>query len=747
MYHAPRFAPTATAAAAALLCTLAALPATAQQVQQVQQVQQQVVNEDGIDKVIVTAQKREQAAIDVPASVTSVNTEQLAKDGKVRLEDYVAQVPGMALSSYRQGFTQVALRGITTGVNQSASTTAFYIDEAPIGSVNAYAAGSAVTPDIDPADLQRVEILKGPQGTLYGAGAMGGLVRYVTSAPDYRKMRGSVTLGGNSVTNGGNGKVARASLNIPFGDNDMALRVSAFSRTDAGYIDQTNGRKDVNEARTEGGRVAFNWMVNPDWKLSAFALTQKVTSKGNSLVDVDPDTQRPLYGKLTQRRFADEPNSVKLDVGNLTLNGQIGNFELVSSTTVQNVDASQGLDGTAGYGVALGAAFRIPDLGIQYAQATRTHRVSQELRLRSTAFEDKLGYEGGVYYTKEDNTNRIPGFRPFSTTTGADYALPSIVTASIDTSYKEYSLFANANYKLTPQIELQAGVRHGKDDQVYTQDYRGLLVGPTPVLIDSGSKENKTTWLASASYKPTPTDALYARVATGFRPGGPNAVPPTSATLAPLTFQPDTLTSYEVGYKSVIDGGRLSVEAALFSTDWKDIQIQTSNAGFNFIVNGGAATSRGAELAVTYYPVNGLSLRAATGYTDAKLTENAPAAGGLDRDRLPFVPKLTGSLGANYRWQLNGGLAAYFGGTVNYTGERRSDFSQRAAKDVASYTTVNLSAGIENASWRLAFYGKNLGDSDGVTFLKSQSLTPAGSPFGAGVIAPRTLGADLTYRF
>ena len=738
MHHAPRFARTATATAVSLLCSFAALPAFAQQ---------QAGNEDGIDKVIVTAQKREQAAIDVPASVTSVNTEQLAKDGKVRLEDYVAQVPGMSLSSFRQGFTQVALRGITTGVNQTASTTAFYIDEAPIGSVNAYAAGSAVTPDIDPADLQRVEILKGPQGTLYGAGAMGGLVRYVTSAPDFRKLRGSVTLGGNTVKDGGNGKTGRFSLNVPIGDRSMALRVSGFSRTDAGYIDRTDGREDVNEAKVEGGRVAFNWIINPDRKLSAFALTQKVKSKGNSLVDVDPATQRPLYGELTQKRFAEELSSASLDVANITLSGQLGIFDVVSSTTVQDVDASQGLDGSFGYGVALGAAFRLPDLGIQYAQGTTTHRVSQELRLRSQAMDDKLEYEGGLYYTKEDNTNRIPGFRPFSTTTGQDYPLPSIVKASIDTSYKEYSLFANATYALSPEFDLMAGIRHGKDDQVYSQDYSGLLVGATPVIIDSGSSESKTTYLASARYKPSATDALYGRVATGFRPGGPNAVPPTSAAPAPQTFQPDSLTSYEIGYKSVIDDGRISLEAALFSTKWKDIQIQTSAAGFNFIVNGGAATSRGAELAVSWFPLAGLSLRAAAGYTDAKLSENAPAAGGLDGDRLPFVPKMTGSLGANYRWPLAAGWSAYAGGTVNYTGERRSDFSQRAAKDVDAYTTVNLNGGIENGNWRLAFYAKNLGNSDGVTFLKSQSLTPAGSPFGASVIAPRTVGADLTYRF
>jgi iron complex outermembrane receptor protein len=738
MHHAPRFARTATAAAVSLLCALAALPASAQQ---------QPQSEDRIDQVIVTAQKREQAAIDVPASVTSVNTEQLARDGKVRLEDYVAQVPGMSLSSFRQGFTQVTLRGISTGVNQPASTTAFYIDEAPIGSVNAYAAGSAVTPDIDPADLKRVEILKGPQGTLYGAGAMGGLVRYVTSAPDFNKMRGSVTLGGNSVKGGGNGKNGRVSLNIPFADQSMALRVSAFSRTDAGYIDQTNGRKDVNEAKVEGGRIAFNWLINNDWKLSAFALSQKVKSTGNTIVDLDPATLRPLYGELTQKRFTDELSSASLEVGNITVNGQLGKFQLVSSTTVQNVDAAQGADGSFGYGVALGAAFRIPDLGIASTQFTNTHRVSQELRLRSTAFDDRLEYEGGLYYTNEDSGNRIPGFRPFSTTTGADYPLPSIVKASIDSKYKEYSVFANATYAITPQFDVLAGIRHGRDKQVYAQNYSGLLVGAAPVIFDSGSEESKTTYLATARYKPSATDALYARVATGFRPGGPNAVPPTSATQAPLTFAPDTLTSYEIGYKSVIDGGRLSIEAALFSTDWDGIQIQTSAAGFNFLVNGGSARSRGAELALSYFPINGLSLRGAVGYTEAELTENAPAAGGLDGDRLPFVPKMTGSIGANYRFPVAAGWTGYAGGTINYTGERRSDFSQRAAKDVPSYTTVNLSAGIENGNWRLAFYGKNLTDRDGITFLKSQSLTPGGSPFGAAYIAPRTLGADLSYRF
>lgn len=726
--------PTAIAAAAALLCALQAAPSHAQQ-----------SDDQAIDKVVVTAQKREQAAIDVPASVTAVRAEQLAREGKVRLEDYVAQIPGLSLSSFRPGFTQVTLRGITTGVTQSASTTAFYIDEAPIGSVNAYAAGSAVTPDLDPAELQRVEVLKGPQGTLYGAGAMGGLLRYVTAPPDYRQMHASVSVGGNAVRDGGHGSVGRLSVNLPVNDS-MALRLSAFNREDGGYIDRVGGAADVNGSRSRGGRAAFNWNITPDWKLSASLQSHQVDTKGNSIVDVAPGTLAPLHGDLKQKRFAPELSSVDLKVGNVTLNGEVGPLTVVSSTTLQTMDASQGADGTYGYGVALGAAFKIPDLGIASTQYTTTRRLSQELRARASA-SDKLDYEAGLYYTRETDTNRIPSFDPFSTTTGAAYPLPAIVKASIDTHYREYSAFANATYAITPQFDILGGIRRGKDDQTYTQDYRGLLVGPAPVVINSGSSNSKTTYLLTARYKPSATDALYGRVATGYRPGGPNAVPPTGIGNAPQTFKPDTLTSYEVGYKSVLQGGKLSIEAALFTTSWKDIQIQTSAAGFNFFVNGGAARSRGAEASVMWFPLAGLLLRGALGYTLAELTEAAPAAGGLDGDRLPFVPKLTGSLGASYRWPLKAGWSANAGATVNYTGQRRSDFTQRAATDVPSYSTVNLSAGVENANWRLSLYAKNLNDARGITFVKSLSLQPGGSPFGAGVIAPRTIGIEAGYRF
>ncbi|MES3021587.1 MAG: TonB-dependent receptor [Pseudomonadota bacterium] len=734
-----RFNLTATAAAASLFCTVTALPAYAQI--------QEVVNEQGIDKVIVTAQKREQAALDVPGSVASVNAERLARDGKVRLEDYVAAVPGLSISSYRQGFTQVILRGITTGVAQSAATTAFYIDEAPIGSVNAYTLGSSITPDLDPAELQRIEVLKGPQGTLYGAGAMGGMVRYVTAPADFRKLRGSVTLGGTRVDGGANGSSGRASLNVPFADNTMALRFSAFSRTDGGFIDTTKGREDINKSKVSGGRVAFTWLLNNNWKLNAFALTQKVDSQGTAMEDVDAKTLQPLYGEYKQQTFVPESSFAHLNVANATLSGTVGPFDLVSSTTWQDIKTRTATDNTYGFGAALGAVLGIPDLGIVGDHYAGTKRLSQEVRLRANAFNERLQYEGGVYYTTEDSSTLIPTPTPFSSTTGAPYQLPEIARAAIVSSYKEYSVFANATYSLTPKVDLQAGLRYGSDDQDYEQAYQGLLVGPVPLVFASGAKNSKSTYLLTASYKPSPTDALYARVSSGYRAGGPNAIPPAAVVNAAQSFRPDTLTSMEAGYKAVFAGGKLSFEGAVFSTKWKDIQISTSAAGFAYFVNGGTASSRGAEAALVYYPLPGLSLRAAAGYTKAVLDEDAPDAGGLAGDRLPFVPEITSSVGANYRWAPMPGWQASFGGSVDYTGERRSDFSARAPIDVPTFKTFNLSGGLEKGNWRLSVYGKNLGNARGITYIKSRSLALDANPLAAGMIAPRTLGAEVNYRF
>ena len=710
--------------------------------------------QQSLGAIIVTAQKREQAAIDVPASVTALSAEQLTRAGLDRLADYAAEVPGMTVTTLTRGYTSVVIRGISTGISQATPSTAFYIDEAPIGAINAYAVGSTLTPDLDPSDLRRIEVLKGPQGTLYGAGAVGGLVRYVTEPADTQKASGEVSVGGNSVSDGGNGWNARAAINVPIADNSMGLRASAFTRTEAGFIDNAaTGEQDQNEARTHGGRLAWDWKFADSWKLTLWGLTQRFAADGIGSEDVDGATLKPLYGDLTRKNYVPETQNVEFDVYNATVRGMVGAFDIVSATTYQEISSQQNVDQTPLYGFLVGAALGVPNLGAETHQLVDTRRWSEELRAHSTAFDDRFDYEGGFYWTKQNSSNRIPSIDTFLTPSATPFPLPlPVAKASIVSEYEEYSFFANGTYAFTPKFDLQAGVRFAHDDQQYAQDYSGLIVGPTPVIFDKDISHDKTTYLVSARYKPDDDQVLYGRIATGYRPGGPNAVPPSSAVPGvPQDFAPDTLTSYEIGYKANLDDGRFSLETAIFTTDWNNIQIQTSAGGFNFFVNGGSATSSGGEITLLFFPTQGLTLRATSAYTNTKLSEDAPAAGGRDGDRMPFVPEWTGSLGADYRFPL-GAWQAFIGGSLNFIGDRESNFSQKHPVTVPSYTTFNLNGGLDFENWRLTIYGKNLNDSRGINFVNAQGvaipgLNPLGNPFAAGVIEPRTVGIDATYHF
>jgi len=714
-----------------------------------------------VEKVIVTAQKREQAAIDVPASVTSVNAEPLTRSGFTRLEDFAAEVPGMSITSVTRGYTSVVIRGISTGISQATPSTAQYIDEAPIGSVNAYAVGSTITPDLDPYDLSRIEILKGPQGTLYGANAVGGLLRYVTIAPNMKSFGGAISVGANKVSDGGTGSAERVSVNVPTGDNS-AIRVSAFNRIDAGYIDNPYlNAKDVNRAKTTGGRAAWAWNIDNEWTLNAWAMTQRFSSSGLGVQDVNAPDMTPVNGDLTHGSYMPENQHVSFDVVNATLKGDFANLHIVSSTTYQQSEAADTLDQSHIIGTLFGLppplGLGIPGVAASLTQIVNTKRFSEELRARSTAFQDRLDYEGGVFYTNENSSNRLPPGYPFLIANGATLPLPfPIADALIDSKYQEYSIFGNATYALTSDWDLQGGLRFSHDQQHYTQDYKKAVLTATPIFIEQEQDDSQATYLASVRWKPNADTAIYGRIATGYRPGGPSALPPGVVPGGKTSFDPDTLTSYELGYKAALADGLVSIEAALFTTDWKDIQIQTSAttaAGtFQYFVNGGTARSDGGEVTVFLFPVKGLTLRGTGSYVNSRLTEDAPAAGGLSGDRMPFVPKWNGSLSADYHWPVGGGLQAWLGGSLAYVGDRVSNFSNKKPYNVPSYHTFALSGGIESGHWRLSVWGKNLSNERGVNFLNVEGLAipglnPYGNPYYQGVIAPRTIGTDLSYRF
>ena len=703
--------------------------------------------------IVVTALKRSERLQDVPASVSVVSATDLTKQGVVRFSDYATRVPGLSLTSVRTGQSQVTLRGITTGAAQSASSTGYYIDEAPIGSVNAYAGGSTTTPDLDPSDLSQIEVLKGPQGTLYGAGAVGGLLKFVTASPSFTELGGRVSGGVTDVAHGAMGYAGRGVINVPLVTDQLTVHVSGFYRRDAGYIDNVNariGRDDINRATVRGGRAVLAMKLGPDVRLDLSAIGQDTKTRGLNTVDVDAVTLQPLFGRLTQNRNVVEGGFTKFRLYNATLRADLGVIDLVSSTTYQHTAFSQVTDVTRSFGALLGGLFGIPALGVRSTQNTRTERWSEEARANAEGIANGLlDLQAGFYWTHERDSNRIPSFDPFLTTSGAALPLPNIVTAAILSKYEEYSLFGNATLHLGDKFDVLGGVRYSHDKQDYFQDYSGLIIGAR--RINTGKeKADIATYLVSPRYKLSDNAMVYGRVASGYRPGGPNAVPPPSVFVAPDTFAPDRLTQYEIGFKGQTADRTLSIDAALFYTNWKDIQIQTSAAGFNFFVNGGKARSQGAEATIRYRPVADLNFGLNAGYTDAKLVSAAPAAGGVDGDRLPYVPRLAGSFTADYDIPLGATMKANIGGSVNYIGNRRSDYSQKFAKRLDAYTTVDLRAGLGDGAWSLSAFARNLTDKQAINVVAPAGLAPsntAGQVYGASFIQPRTIGVEAALRF
>jgi iron complex outermembrane receptor protein len=744
---------TATAIAVSLLCA-AAGAAHAQNNNP-----EQAPEATSLTRVVVTANKREQASIDVPASVSTVSAERLALGGATRLEDFVSQVPGLAVTAMTRGQTVVTLRGIGTGAAQAVPTTAQYIDDAPIGSINAYSAGSKLTPDLDPSDLRRVEVLKGPQGTVYGAGAVGGLVRYVTIPANTQRFSGMVQAGINHIDGGGNGKNLRAALNIPISKDVLGVRVSAFDRTEGGYIDNPiNGKDGVNEARTKGGRVAMDLKINPDWSLRAWALTQNFRSDGLGSEDVVAPGLTPLNKPMQRISYVTELQDITLDVANATLRGRLGGFDLVSSSTYQTSKLHRVNDNTVGSTNLLRLVTGVPGLGAYTDAHIDTRRVSQELRARSTAFNDQLEYEVGMFWTKENDLldSQLPA--PFFYATGKVLPVAALGNGSIRSAYEEYSYFGNLSYAITPQLSVLAGIRRANDSQQFDLDYKASALSPVPVRLLQDVDHGKTTYMAGINYKLQPDTSLYGRVATGYRAGGPSALPPGALPDGKLSFEPDSLTSYELGFKSAFLGGKASVEAAVFSTNWQDIQLMATAparppftyTSFNYGTNGGSARSNGAEATFLLSPTNHLTVRANAAYTDTHLTSAAPAVGGLSGDAMPYIPKWSMSVSAEYRFAI-GAAQSWIGGSIGRVGERMSDYGLKKPLLLAGYNTVTVNAGLDWKDIRVSLYGKNLTNARGINFagpIADQNAgNPYGNPYTVALIQPRTIGLDLSYRF
>jgi iron complex outermembrane receptor protein len=700
------------------------------------------------EDVVVTAQKREQVLIDVPQSVTVIGGEALERQQAFSFQDYAKLVPGLQLAQSNPGEARIVLRGINTG--GVAATVATYVDETPFGSSSGQVNSAILAGEFDTFDVARVEVLRGPQGTLYGASSLGGVLKFVTTAPSTSSVEARGRASIEAVDGGDLSYMGSAVVNLPL-SSTLAVRASGFYRDYGGYIDSigTGGSdvaRNINGSRSYGGRVSALFKPVDALSIRLTAILQNLNTDAASYVASDPVTLRTLYGGLTQSQYVPEYTNIAYRLYNGAADLDLGFATLTSSTSYSTSKESLRDDLTVQYGALLGlyddATGPAADLGL--VQHTDVERFTQEVRLASPA-SDTFEWLLGGYYNHEKGAilQRIDVYDQGTLTLST--LLPQLADIFTRSRYEEIAGFANGTLHLGRKFDLTAGGRYSHNDQDANQGGSGLLAPPT---LSSASKENVFTWQVAPKFKFNERAALYARAAKGFRPGGPNIVPPNAPTDV-RTYRSDSLVSYEVGVKAETPGRQFAIDIAAFHIDWKDIQLFAQIGDFGVNANGGKAKSDGVEFTATMRPTRGYTVSVNGAYTDAKLRDDTdPLIGGRDGDRLPFTPKYAVSVNEDYQWRIAGKTDVYVGGSLRFVGEQTGPYSPTAIAltgrqyRIPSYAVVDLRAGVEFGKFSIEAYAKNLTNSVGKT-----SVTGEGNvPFGAlqtGVIRPRVIGLTL----
>ncbi|QNM81903.1 TonB-dependent receptor [Sphingomonas sabuli] len=717
-------------------------------------------------EIIVTAQKREESILAIPQSVSVVGGDTLERLNASSFQDFAALVPGLSLTETNPGNTRIVLRGVNTGgVSQ---TVGVYVDETPFGSSSGLVNGAILAGDFDTFDVARLEVLRGPQGTLYGASSLGGVIKYVTNAPQLGQNGGRARVSVESVKGGELGFNVAGVGNAALGDT-AALRVSGFYRKEAGFIDAeagwsnllgspSIGGDDINDAKVYGGRAQLLFEPTDLFKVRLSAVTQQIHSHASSAIEVDDDTLDPVDDRYIQTVFIPEFNKTRYTVLNGTAEYDFGFASLLSSTSYARLKQTFLTDLTTTYGFAVSFIFGglVRPLGAQQDQLTGFKKFTQEFRLTSPS-DDRFEWLLGAYYTNERGkiVQDINAFDVDTDTLATD--IPNLANATLPSKYREVAGFANATFHFNETFDLTGGVRLSRNKQEASQVLDGPLVGGLTTFDDLNSSESVFTYALAPRFELSPNTALYARVATGYRPGGPNVLAP-GAPPEFATYDADRLTNYEIGLKTDI-GRRLSFDIAGYILKWKDIQLFVVEDGVGFNANGGKATSYGLESTMTYRPFRGLQLLGNVAYVHGELDENAGATGGRKGDPLPWVPRLSASLNADYEWPIAVDTRAFVGGGVRYVGKQYANFDAdyRTAngrqRPINPYGVLDLRGGVEFRNFNVEAYIQNLTDSHGLTSADLPTDAFLGTPVlpngavSAAVIRPRTIGVTLGMEF
>jgi outer membrane receptor protein involved in Fe transport len=618
------------------------------------------------------------------------------------------------------------------------------VDDVPYGASSALPGGNFV-PDIDPSELARIEVLRGPQGTLYGASSIGGLLKFVTIDPSTDSISGHVQADGNGVEHGdGAGYGVRGTVNLPVGDT-LAARASGFKRRDAGYVDDPILHlSGINQVDVYGGRFSALWRPSAAFSAKLSAFLQNTTGEGSSSINTN-ELLQPTLGDLQQSQVRGTGRySQRVTIYSAAINARLGTTDLTAISGYGISKYSNSADNSATLGFAADLLFGVA--GSALNQVFETKKFTQEIRWSSLNGQP-LEWLVGAFYTHEDSPTEATGLA-VDPVTGASAG--TTFTDPFPTTYAEYAAFLDLTWHITRRFDIQVGGRESQNKQSYMESIAGPIIPvvylvPSPLLIPPvHTKDNSFTYLLTPRFKLSPDLMIYARLASGYRPGGPN---PTSTLYhLPTHYEPDKTVNVELGFKGTALERLISFDTSVYYIDWKNIQLQVSDAstGVTFYTNSSRAKSEGVEVSAQSTPVKGLTVGAWVALNNAVLTADFPAtsdAVGFSGDRLPYSSKFSGNLSIEDEFPLAGQAAGFVGGSVGYVGNRDNTFSQspqQARLVFPSYTKIDMRTGVRLDSWTVTLFVNNAADRRGVI-----GVNPLGTTFLTNYIQPRTAGLSV----
>lgn len=692
-----------------------------------------------LDRVVATAQKRSENVMEVAAGVSVISEERLEAFGATRLNDFAAYVPGFQVDSGgAPGQTTMALRGVAPLGGGSIIGT--YIDDTPIGTSSNKQRATTYALDLLPYDIQSVEVLRGPQGTLYGASSMGGLFKYITKAADPDGLEFRAGMDVNATREAGDvGTGVRTSFNVPLVEGKLGLRASMSRQGTPGYVDQPDlagdDAKDSNGYYQLASRLALTWRISDTANLRVQALSQIVDADNSSAVGLTYPTLEPIRGPLEGILQRATPYRMETDYYSAILDWDLGNVDFVSASSFSETHMDEVQDSTLVYGAAWPLLTRYPAGQAQFDVFLGTRKWTQEFRLNSkenARFEWLLG----TFFTGEKNANR----QQVSAYDANGIPLPfNPGTASLPGTYDEQAIFADVTYKFSPRFDVSAGVRHARNQQDFEQHSVGLLYGPRPIDLADDADDSVTTWKLASRWHFNENAMLYARYATGYRPGGPNV---STSGVVPMT-KADTLDNLELGFKSHFWDRRAMIDLALFRIDWDDIQVRVSENGLSWMGNAGSARSQGAELSFMVRPAERLTIGLNAAYIDSKIGDVPASSGLVAGSRMPMTPRLSWSTTVDYDFDVTAQWQGRVGAGYRVTGARVA-----GAYEIDSYNALDLHAELTNMTWTVRLYARNAADER--AYVSTGAVRDALNRYVAvtGVpLQPRTIGMSIDYRY